>query len=96
MKNITNLTSLFNQTRKDNWEAVRELVLNYLRNTGGKFSLRDVRRDFSIVWQVYERGSKEIREALKELEGLSAEEEDEFFKARLNLDDHGNPMGITA
>jgi hypothetical protein len=58
--------------------------------------LRDVRNDFSVVWQVYERGSKEIREALKELEGLSIEEETEFFKARLNLDDQGNPRGVTA
>ena len=96
LKNISNLTSLFNQTRKDSWEAVRELVLNHLRSTNGRFSLRDVRRDFSIVWQVYERGSQEIRDALKELEGLSAEEEEEFFKARLNLDDQGNPMDMTA
>ncbi len=96
LKNISSLTSLFNQTRKDSWEAVRELVLNRLRSTNGKFSLRDVRRDFSIVWQVYERGSQEIRDALKELEGLSTEEEEEFFKARLNLDDQGNPMDVTA
>jgi len=96
LKNTSSLTALFNQTRKDNWEVVREAVIRYLRNTEGKFSLRDVRNDFSVVWQVYERGSKEIREALKELEGLSIEEETEFFKARLNLDDQGNPRGVTA
>lgn len=96
LKNTSSLTALFNQTRKDNWEAVRDAVIRYLRNTEGKFSLRDVRNDFSVVWQVYERGSKEIREALKELEGLSIEEETEFFKARLNLDDQGNPRGVTA
>jgi len=96
LKNIGSLTALFNQTRKDNWDTVRDPVLNYLRSSGGKFSLRDVRHDFNVVWGVYERGSKEIREALKELEGLSAEEEREFFKARLNLDDQGNPMDVTA
>jgi len=96
LKNTSSLTAQFNQTRKDNWDAVRDAVIRYVRNTEGKFSLRDVRNDFSVVWQVYERGSKEIREALKELEGLSIEEETDFFKARLNLDDQGNPRGVTA
>lgn len=92
LKNVNSLTSLFNQTRKDSWEGVRELVIKHLRTTEGRFSLRDVRRDFSIIWQVYERGSKEIRDALKELDGLSADEEEAFFKARMNLDDQGNPI----
>jgi EH domain-containing protein 1 len=32
LKKVDSLTSLFNQTRKDSWESVREQVVNYLKN----------------------------------------------------------------
>lgn len=82
---IDSLTPLFNQTRKDSWEAVRGLVNGYLQQTGGRFSLRAVRREHSHIWQVYERGSKEIREALKELEHLSDDGEVPFALAHLKV-----------
>jgi GTPase SAR1 family protein len=85
IQNMNNLTALNNQTRQDSWEAVRELVLKQLQTTNGKFSLSEVRQHFSTVWKVYEKGSKEIREALRELEDLSPDEEEEFFKVRLGL-----------
>jgi GTPase SAR1 family protein len=80
-----NLTALNSQTRKDSWEAVRELVMAHLKSTNGKFSLSEVRQQYTSVWKVYERGSKEIREALRELEDLAPDEEEEFFKVRLGL-----------
>jgi EH domain-containing protein 1 len=85
LKKINDLTTLLNQTRRDSWEAVRELVANYLSQTGGKFSLREARREYAIVWKVYERGSKEIRDALKELEGLPESQEIEFSQGQLKL-----------
>ncbi|MFZ1986917.1 MAG: dynamin family protein [Desulfatitalea sp.] len=89
LKNITQLTPLLSQTRRDTWESVREIVSNYLRNTSGKFSLREARREYSAVWKIYERGSKEIRDALKELENLPEDEEIEFTQGQLRL--VGNP-----
>ncbi|MBI5063076.1 MAG: Dynamin family protein, partial [Desulfatitalea sp.] len=85
LKNIAQLTPLQTQTRRDSWESVRELVVGYLRNTNGKFSLREARREYGAVWKIYERGSKEIREALKELENLPEDEELEFTQGQLRL-----------
>lgn len=87
LKNINNLTALSTQTRRDSWESVKDLVHRYVRQTNGEFSLREVRRDYSTIWKVYERGSKEIREALKELEGLSENEAIAFTQGKLELVD---------
>jgi GTPase SAR1 family protein len=85
LKNIAQLTPLLSQTRRDSWESVREVVSNYLRNTGGRFSLREARREYSAVLKIFERGSKEIRDALKELENLPEDEEIEFTQGQLRL-----------
>ena len=58
-----------------------------MKNTRGKYSLGDVRYEYSSVWKVYEKGSKEIRESLRELADLSPDEEEAFFKVRLGLTD---------
>lgn len=85
LKNINSLTALNTQTRRDSWQSVRDLVFEHLRHTEGTFSLREIRREYSAVWKVYERGAKEIREALKELEGLPDDEEVEFCQGKLKL-----------
>lgn len=87
LKNLDHLTALKNQTRRDSWESIRNLVYAHLKNTRGKYSLREVRYEYSSVWKVYEKGSKEIREALRELSDLSPDEEEAFFKVRLGLTD---------
>ncbi len=85
LKNLDHLTGLKNQTRRDSWEAVRELVFAFLKGTQGKYSLRDVRNEYSLVWKAYVKGSKEIREALRELADIAPDEEEAFFKIRLGL-----------
>lgn len=85
LRNLDHLTALKNQTRRDSWESIRNLVYSHLKNTHGKYSLREVRYEYSSVWKVYEKGSKEIREALRELSDLSPDEEEAFFKIRLGL-----------
>ncbi|MBW2107120.1 MAG: dynamin family protein [Deltaproteobacteria bacterium] len=67
LNNMDALTPLDNQTRRDSWENVRQLVRDYLNKTAGRFSLREVKQDFAIVCQVRDKGSKEVREALNEL-----------------------------
>jgi chaperonin cofactor prefoldin len=61
------------------------MVSTYLRNTNGRFSLREARREYVAVWKVYERGSKEIREALKELENLPEDQALEYTQGQLRL-----------
>ena len=85
LKQLDRLTALNTQTRRDSWEAVRNLVHTYLSGSRGTDSLRELRNDYGKVWRVYEKGSKEIREALKELDDLSPDEEVEFFEQRLGL-----------
>jgi len=70
LKNIDALTQKDNQSRRDTWQAIRELVLKYLEKTSGRFSTREVKQDLETVRVVFERGSKEIREALNELAAL--------------------------
>lgn len=85
MSALDSLTSLNNQTRRDSWEAIRNVVHSQLQHTPGKCSLRDIRRDYATVWKIYQKGSQEIREALKELDSLSPEEEIDFIKERLEI-----------
>ncbi|OGP63067.1 MAG: Dynamin family protein [Deltaproteobacteria bacterium RBG_13_49_15] len=73
LKNIDGLTPLDSQRRQDSWEGVRDLVNKYLQKTGGKFSTRGVNKDFEIVKSVFEKGSKEVREALNELASIRPE-----------------------
>jgi hypothetical protein len=70
LKHLDELTVLDNQRRQDSWNAVRELVEKYLKKTSGKFSTAGVRKDFEKVKAVFEKGSKEVREALNELAAL--------------------------
>ena len=67
LKHIDNLTNLNNQTRRDCWDAVRQYVINYLTKTKGRFLLKDVKKEYGQARMVFEKGAKEIREALNEL-----------------------------
>jgi len=85
LQNLTHLTELRNQTRRDSWDSIRNLVFSHLKKTQGKYALREVRYEYSQVWKAYEKGSKEIREALRELADLAPDEEEAFFKERLRM-----------
>ena len=67
MKQLDQLTPLENQTRRDSWQAIRNFAINYLSRSGGRFALAEVKRDYADVRKVYDRGAREIREALNEL-----------------------------
>jgi hypothetical protein len=81
---VDNLTNLSTQTRRDNWALVRSLVENFLRKSGGKFSFKEVRKDFNAISHSHEKATKEFREALKELESIPPDQQAEFLKSRLN------------
>jgi len=71
LNNLDELTPLGNQTRRDSWEAIRTFVSSYLKKTHGRFSLREVKREHAAVRRVYDRGAREIREALNELASIT-------------------------
>ena len=78
MRNLDGLTPLPNQTRRDSWASIRDLLYVNLKNSNGRYSLAQVMGEHAAVKQIYDRGSKEIREALKELAGL-APDDDAWF-----------------
>ncbi|NVM20163.1 MAG: dynamin family protein [Desulfobacterales bacterium] len=67
LNDFDRLTPIENQTRRDSWQAVRDLVYVYLKKTGGRFSLREVKQEYHAVSRVFDKGAREIREALNEL-----------------------------
>ncbi len=67
LKNLESLTPLNNQTRRDNWDAIRDKLESYLLKNNGQFSLSEAKSAFAAVRHVCEKGTREVREALNEL-----------------------------
>jgi len=80
MKDLDSLTPLESQTRRDSWDSIRVFAAKYLEKTGGFFSLRDLRSEYSSVLRVFESGAREIREALNELAALDHDDTVEIDK----------------
>ncbi len=70
MKNTDKLTPLETQTRRDSWQAVRELVYKYLKKTSGDFPLNKVMKEYGDVHRVFTEGARDIRKGLNELSNL--------------------------
>ena len=88
LKQLDSLIPLENQTRKDSWNAIREMVSHYIIKTAGQFSKRDLKKEYESVWMVYEKGAKKIREALNELATIhhdDAAELDRWIDSQTNL-----------
>jgi GTPase SAR1 family protein len=75
LRDLDQLTPLENQTRRDTWQAVRDLAHIYLKKTVGRFSLREVKQEYAAVRRVCDKGAREIREALNELSTISEDEQ---------------------
>ena len=71
LKDLDALTPLETQTRRDSWEAVRQMVDSFITKSAGSFSLREVKQDLAIVCRVRDKGSKDVREALNELASMT-------------------------
>lgn len=70
MRHLDRLTPLRNQTRRDSWQSIRDLVYLTLKRTEGRIALKEVRNEYEAVHRIYTEGSKDIREALNELATL--------------------------
>jgi len=73
LRNIDNLTPLETQTRRDTWQAVKDLVFKYLTKTSGIFPLNTVIKEYEEVHEVLTEGTRDIRKGLNELSNLKYE-----------------------
>ncbi len=74
LKQLDSLTNMDTQSRKDTWQAVRDVVYAYLEKTGGRFAGQAAAKDHAQIRKVFEQGTREIREALSELASEDAKE----------------------
>jgi hypothetical protein len=68
------LIDLTSQTHQDNWQAIQDKVTIFLRKSEGRFSTSTARKDQETMQTVFQKGSREIREALNELAALRPDE----------------------
>ncbi len=64
------LVPLTTQTQQDNWQAVQDKVVDFLEKNKGRFSSGTAKKDYEAMQSVFQKGSREIREALNELSTL--------------------------
>jgi len=64
------LVSLKTQTHADNWQVVQDKVVAFLEKNNGRFSSGTASKDYEAMLTVFQKGSREIREALNELSAL--------------------------
>ena len=74
LKKLDALTPLENQTRRDVWKGIRNMIKSYMEKTVGNYSPGRVKEDYAMVRQVCKKGSAEIRQALSELSTLKEED----------------------
>ena len=67
------LIPLNTQTQQDNWQAVQGKVVAFLEKNDGRFSSGIAKKDYETMQAVFQKGSREIREALNELSTLRPE-----------------------
>ncbi|MDJ0721550.1 MAG: dynamin family protein [Desulfobacterales bacterium] len=72
LRHLDRLTPLRNQTRRDSWQAVRDLVYLTLKRKDGRIARKEIKAEYEAVSRVSTEGSKDIREALNELASLDA------------------------
>ncbi len=74
LEHSESLISLKTQTHQDNWKAVQDKVVAFLEKNEGRFSSGMAKNDYEAMVAVFQKGSREIREALNELSALRPEE----------------------
>jgi GTPase SAR1 family protein len=83
ISNIDHLTMLDNQTRKDSWRAVKNFTVSFLKKNGGRYSLKNAKKEFADIQKIYQQGASEIREALNELATIRNDGASETFDSNL-------------
>ena len=73
MKNVDDLTPLENQTRKETWQFVKSMVLDYLKKTGGVFPAWMIKQEYAAINDIAANETREVREALNEINMIRAD-----------------------
>ena len=74
MKNVDSLTPLDNQRRKESWQFVKTMVMDYLKKTGGVFPLWMVKQEHAAINDIANHETREVREALNEINMVKADQ----------------------
>ncbi len=89
------LISLKTQTQQDNWQAVQGKTVDFLEKSDGRFSSGSAKKDYEAMLAVFQKGSREIREAINELAtlrpGQPVTDPPGPFLASLELDKEEHP-----
>jgi GTPase SAR1 family protein len=80
LADLDTLTPVTDQTRKDSWGAIRDLVYQHLKNNKGDYTLYELKLDRFDIRQVNENGTQKIREALSEFRSMSKDDLEEWEK----------------
>jgi GTPase SAR1 family protein len=70
VKEIDTLTPLESQTRKDSWQAIKDIVIRFIKRSKNSSSLWDMQADYAMVEKIHAHGAKDVREALNELSSI--------------------------
>lgn len=82
LEDIDTLTPIPDQTRKDSWNAIRDLVYLHLAKNKGNHNLYELKLDLFDLQQVNDSATEEIRETLSELRVMSEDDLKEWEKDR--------------
>lgn len=83
LEDIDTLTPVDDQTRKDSWSAIRDLVYQHLKKNKGDYTLYDLKFDLFDIRKVNDDATLEIREALSSFRGMSENDLEEWGKGSL-------------
>jgi len=83
LEDLDTLTPVADQTRKDSWNAIRDLVYSHLKEDKGDYTLYDLKFDRFDIEKVNDDATHEIREALSGFRGMSEDELEEWGNASL-------------
>lgn len=94
MEENDDLTPLNNQARQDTWASVKERVAEFLKGSKGQFSLHEARGHHQHLTKLCTQGTREVRDALKELASIPPDEEHFLERPFLNMqfDDSDKPI----
>ena len=82
LADLDTLTPITDQTRKDSWGAIRDLVYDHLKANKGDYTLYDLKLDLFNIREINEDATHEIREALSGFRGKSEDDLKEWRKKR--------------
>nr|WP_321399538.1 dynamin family protein [uncultured Desulfobacter sp.] len=71
LEHIDTLTPVTDQTRRDSWSAIRDLVYRHLKKDKNDYTLYELKLDLFDVQQINDEVSQNIREALSKFRSMS-------------------------